>query len=273
MRVLVTGAEGLLGQEVCKIFTFNGHRVISCGHPAMDVTSEENVSRVLSEDKPSLVIHCAAYTNVDGAEKDPSEALRVNEKGTKNVALWCAKNAVPLVYISTDYVFDGKKDAEYLPDDKTNPINKYGESKLKGEMVIKSLCDKYYILRTSWLYGAGGRNFVKEMIKAKNSAELRVINDQIGSPSYVKDVALAILKIVDNNPYGTYHVNNSGSTSWYGLAEKIFSILDVKVNLKPVSSDAIPRPAKRPAHSVMNNGGICRPWEEALSDFLNEYKV
>lgn len=273
MKVLVTGAEGLLGRDVCKVFSQQGYAVKPFSHAALDITSVENVTRVLNEEKPEVVIHCAAYTNVDAAENDFETACRVNEKGTQNVASWCAENDATLVYISTDYVFYGGLERAYKPEDTTNPINKFGESKRLGEEVVKRTCKKYYIVRTSWLYGDKPHNFVTDLIAASNNAQLQVVDDQKGSPTWTCDVALALIKILKEKPFGIYHACNSGATTWYGLAVKLYDLLGVKLNLKPCTSDLLRnRVAKRPVQSVLDNGGLCRPWEEALADFVNTLK-
>ncbi len=273
MKVLVTGAEGLLGRDVVKIFSQHGFEVKGCSHAALDITSVENATRVLDEFKPDTVIHCAAYTSIDGAETDFDNACRVNEKGTENIASWCAKNDAILIYISTDYVFYGGLNRAYKPNDTTQPINKYGESKLLGEEVVKKLCKKYYIARTSWLYGDKPHNFVTDLIAASNNAQLQVVNDQTGCPTWTCDVALALIDLLNNHDFGIYHVCNSGSTTWYGLAQKLYDLLGIKVNLKPCSSEILRnRIAKRPVQSVMDNGGLCRSWEEALTDFVKSLK-
>lgn len=273
MKVLVTGAEGLLGRDVVKIFSQQGFEVKGCSHAALDVTSIENATRVLNEFKPDTVIHCAAYTSIDGAETDFESACRVNEKGTENIASWCAQNDTTLVYISTDYVFYGGLDRAYKPSDTTNPINKFGESKRLGEEVVKTLCKKYYIVRTSWLYGDKPHNFVTDMIAASNNAQLQVVNDQKGCPTWTCDVALALIELLKHHDFGTYHACNSGATTWYGLAQKLYELLGIKLNLKPCTSDLLRnRIAKRPVQSVMDNGGLCRPWEDALADFVKSIK-
>lgn len=273
MKVVVTGAEGLLGSDVCKVFAKDGFEVFGLSHAALDVTSIENVTRVLNDIKPEIVIHCAAYTSVDGAEEDFNTACKVNKNGTENVASWCAKNDALIVYISTDYVFYGSRNVRYKPEDTVNPINKYGESKLLGEEVVKTLCKKYYIARTSWLYGQKGNNFVTNLIGVSHSAELRIVNDQKGSPTWTCDVANALVKIIkDNKEFGIYHVCNDGSTTWYGLALKLYDLLGITANLKPCTSEVLHRVAKRPSMSVMDNGGLCRPWGEALAEFVKLYK-
>ena len=214
-----------------------------------------------------MVIHCAAYTNVDKAEEEPEKAELINVKGTENIAKVSAELDIPVVYISTDYVFDGSKNTPYTPDDIPNPLNIYGKTKLVGEEMIKKYCKKYYIVRTSWLYGHYGKNFVETMISMADKPELKVVDDQIGCPTWTVELANGILKLL-SKPYGTYHVCGGGQTSWYGFAKEIFKNMNLDVNLIPCSSAEFPRPAKRPAYSAMDNQKLCRNWESALRDYI-----
>jgi dTDP-4-dehydrorhamnose reductase len=237
MKVLVTGAKGMLGQDLCPILEDCDFDVIETDIDSMDITDLESVKKVISKNKPDIVIHCAAYTNVDKAEEDKETAYKINAEGTKNIAEVCKEKNITLIYISTDYVFDGTKKGKYLPDDKPCPINVYGDSKLKGEEAVKK-CEKYYITRTSWLYGHHGKNFVETMISLKDKPELKVVDDQIGCPTWTVELANGIVKLItEEMPFGIYHVCGSGHTSWYGFAKKIFELCDLKVNLKPCTTD------------------------------------
>ncbi len=268
MKVLVTGAKGMLGQDLCPILEDEDFDVIETDIDTLDITNPKNVEEVLSCNKPDIVIHCAAYTNVDKAEEDKETAFKINAEGTKNIAEYCKKTGITLVYISTDYVFDGTKNDKYLTDDKTCPINVYGESKLEGEKAVQE-CEKYYITRTSWLYGHHGKNFVETMISLKDRDELKVVDDQVGCPTWTVELSNGIVKIIKENlPYGIYHVCGSGYTSWYGFAKKIFELCSLKVNLKPCTTDEFPRAAKRPKNSIMENNKICRKWETALKEYI-----
>lgn len=268
MIVLVTGAKGMLGQDLCPILEDAGYEVIETDVDTLDITNTEQVKQVISEKNPDVVIHCAAYTNVDKAEEDLKTAELINVTGTENIADVCGKLGITMVYISTDYVFGGLNKTEpYKPDDMTNPLNNYGITKFEGEEAVRSFCEKYYIARTSWLYGHHGKNFVETMIKAADKP-LKVVDDQVGCPTWTVELANGILKLLDNKPYGTYHVCGSGSTSWYGFAKEIFKQMGMNVDLSPCKTDEYPRPAKRPAYSVMDNDGICRKWEVALKDYL-----
>lgn len=266
MKVLVTGAKGMLGRDLCPILKTNGYEVVETDIDTLDITQDcENFIR---EKNPNLVIHCAAYTNVDKAEEDFETANLINAIGTENIAKACAKCEITLVYISTDYVFDGEKNEPYKVNDKTNPLNNYGLTKLRGEEFVKKYCKKYYITRTSWLYGHNGKNFVDTMLGLANKEELKVVDDQIGCPTWTVELANGILKIL-NKPYGIYHVCGSGCTSWYGFAKEIFKQVGLNVNLKPCQTDDFPRPARRPKFSVMENDNLTRNWQEALKDYLS----
>lgn len=267
MKVLVTGANGMLGQDLCPILEDAGCFVIETDVDNMDITKPEETEVFITGTHPDLVIHCAAYTNVDKAEEDLETASKINAAGAENIAKVCGKLDIPMVYISTDYVFDGKNNVPYKPDDKTNPINNYGLTKLQGEEAVKKYCKKYYIARTSWLYGIHGKNFVETMLSLKDKPELKVVDDQIGCPTWTVELANGILKLLQK-PYGTYHVCGSGHTSWYGFAKEIFEQSNINVNIVPCTTDEFPRPAKRPQYSVMDNDQICRNWEAALHDYL-----
>ena len=272
MKVLVTGANGMLGQDLCPILEDVGAFVIETDADTLDITNAKMVENVLTDIHPDMVVHCAAYTNVDKAEEDLKTAELVNVTGTENIAEACAKLGITLVYISTDYVFDGTKTEPYTPEDKANPINNYGMTKYEGEEVVRSLCEKYYIARTSWLYGHHGKNFVETMLGLADRAEINVVDDQIGCPTWTVELANGIIKLL-SKPYGTYHVCGSGHATWSEFAKEIFSQAGLKVNLKPCSTDEFPRPAKRPKYSIMANDGICRNWQAALKDYLELREV
>ena len=270
-KALVTGANGMLGQDLCPILEASGYQVIRTDVAEMDITKFEAVDNVISTEKPDVVIHCAAYTNVDKAEEDIETARLINKTGSENIAKACAKNDCTMVCVSTDYVFDGEVRTEpYKPTDATAPLNNYGLTKWEGEEAVRNNCPKHYITRTSWLYGIYGKNFVETMISLADKPELKVVDDQIGCPTWTVELSNGILKLLESQkPYGTYHVCGSGVTSWYGFAKAAFELSGLEVNLKPCTTDEFPRPAKRPAYSVMDNDGICRDWKEALKDYIN----
>ena len=267
-KVLVTGANGMLGQDLCPILEDEGYEVVETDIHNLDITNLDMVRNVLISEKPDYVIHCAAYTNVDKAEEDIETARLINSRGTENIAKVCAEIDSTLVYISTDYIFAGDKNEPYLCADEEKPLNNYGLTKYEGEQAVKKYCSKYYIARTSWLYGVHGKNFVETMISLADKPELKVVDDQIGCPTWTVELSNGIVKLIKEKDYGTYHVCGSGSTRWYGFAKEIFEQMGLEVNLKPCTTDEFPRPAKRPTYSVMDNANICRDWKLALKDYL-----
>ena len=243
-----------------------------------DITDKESISKILADAKPDVCIHSAAYTDVDGCELNKTKAYKINSEAAQNVALACKESGLALVYISTDFVFDGKKESPYKEDDKPAPLSVYGDSKLKGEDLIKKELERYFILRTSWLYGKYGKNFVDTILaKAKTEKVLKVVSDQAGSPTYTKDLAEAIHKLLGKvNGYGIYHVSNSGSVSWYEYAKEIVRLAGLETKVVPISSEELARPAKRPAMSILDNSKFIkftdfkmRDWKSALKDYLS----
>lgn len=269
MKILITGSNGMLGQDLCPILEDAEYEIFEGTRENFDITDFELVKKVLKTENPDVAIHCAAYTNVDKAEEEQEKAFLVNSKATENLAKICGENDILLVYISTDYVFDGEKKEAYLPEDKTNPINVYGKSKLKGEIAVQKYCKRYYIVRTSWLFGHYGKNFVETMLSLAEKPELKVVNDQLGCPTWTVDLSEAIADLLEEQPeYGIYHICGSSKTSWYDFAKEIFSQHGLKVNLKPCSTEEFSRPAKRPTNSVLENNGVCRNWKLALKEYL-----
>ncbi len=267
MKILVTGALGMLGQDLCPTLEDNGHEVIETDIQNMNITDREQCEKFVLEKAPDFIIHLAAYTNVDKAEDEPEKAELINAKGTENVARAAIKADIPIIAISTDYVFDGTKNSPYLPDDKTNPKSVYGKTKYEGEKFIVENCKKYYIARTSWLYGIHGKNFVDTMLKLKDK-DLKVVDDQTGTPTWTVDLSEALVKLFDK-PYGIYHLSGGGEpTSWYNFAKTIFEYANLKVNLSPCTSEEYPQKANRPKYSVMDNGGMLRDWRLALKEYL-----
>ncbi len=267
-KILVTGANGMLGKDLCPILEQNNYTVIKTNSQTMDITDFEMTNKVISEQKPDIIIHCAAYTNVDKAQEDFETAKQINSTGTENLAKICSSKDIPILYISTDYVFDGTKQTPYTPNDKPNPINNYGLTKYYGEQAIQKFCKKYYIIRTSWLYGIHGKNFVETMLSLATKPEIKVVNDQTGCPTWTVDLSNGIIKLLKNEIYGIYHICSSGETTWYRFAKEIFSQCKLKVNLIPCTTEEFPRPAKRPKYSVMDNANICANWQEELQNYL-----
>lgn len=280
MRVLVTGAEGQLGRDVVEVLQKRGHQAVAYGRPQLDITDMERCAAELAEVEPDAVIHCAAYTNVDGAEADPDAAYRVNAMGTRNMAVAAEQAGARFCYVSTDYVFDGRGQTPYVEYDPTDPQSIYGKSKRAGELLVQSLSTRYYIVRTSWVYGRHGRNFVKTMLQLGAAGKpLQVIDDQVGSPTYSVDLAQFLVELVGTQKYGIYHASNTGACSWYEFASAIFEESGMAVELRPCTTEQFPRPAPRPAYSVMDSMAIrtnglaeLRGWREALKEFLLEWK-
>ena len=277
MKILITGAYGMLGSDLREVL--KNHELIVTGSKDLDITNEENVIDFIDENSPEVVINAAAYTAVDDCETNYDEACAVNAIGPKNLAIACKKQDVPLVHISTDYVFDGSKRTPLLENDALGPQSAYGKTKLEGEKFIQEYTDKYFILRTAWLYGIHGNNFVQTMLSlAENHDEITVVDDQIGSPTYSLDLAVSIANLLNSDKYGIYHLTNEGECSWYEFSKRIFELSDVDVKVLPVTTEEFPRPAPRPHYSVLSNqkwikAGFppMRKYEEALSDYLSLY--
>lgn len=268
--ILITGANGMFGQDAARVFADAGYAVLKTSKADLDVTNFAQVQKFFAENNFDFVLHAAAYTKVDDAETNRDLAFLVNVEGAKNVAIASKEKSVPMIFISTDYVFDGTKKSPYLPSDKTNPINVYGASKLAGEEEVKKFNPKHYIVRTSWLYGKNGKNFVNTMITlSENQPSLKVVDDQFGCPTWTVDLAHAIKNLIETKkPFGIYHLCGNGITTWLGLSKKIFEITEIKIEVKAVTTAEFPRPAKRPKFSAMENNRLLRNWEEALSNYL-----
>ena len=280
MKVLITGGSGMLGQDLVRTVP-PGIEVVALGSKELDITNLELLEKLIKQVVPDRVIHCAAWTDVDGCEKDPAKAELVNYTGTCNVGTICGQLEIPICYISTDFVFDGTNNIPYNENDSTNPISVYGKTKLMGEEWIKQHLSSFFIVRTSWLFGVSGKNFVATMLRlAKENMPIKVVNDQYGSPTFTEDLARAIWSLVTGDKFGLYHVTNSGSCSWYEFAGEIFKIAGIDREILPVTTKELNRPAKRPAYSVLSNnkwhqsGFIpLRHYKEALSAYLSILKV
>lgn len=279
ITVLVTGSNGQLGkclQDVSQGST-NINWIFKSSQE-LDITDEVSVTNAFNNNQIDYLVNCAAYTAVDKAESEPEKAFLVNAEGVRLLADACKEHNATLIHISTDFVFDGEKTAPYTETDIPNPINIYGASKLKGEQYILGILEKYFIIRTSWVYSEHGNNFVKTMLRlAKERDEISVVDDQIGSPTYAGDLAKCIAQIIDVAPeeFGIYHYSNDGGICWYELAKAIFYQKGVKVELKPIKTLLYPTPAKRPKYSVMEKSKITKvlkieifPWEERLMKCL-----
>lgn len=277
MNVLVTGANGQLGQDVVRLFTSKGYRVQGFNRVELDVTDETQCNDVITKVKPDVIIHCAAYTAVDQAETEPDDAYLINTVGTRNIAMVAERLHSKMCYISTDYVFNGKSSVPYCEYDCTDPVTVYGKSKRAGEWFVQSLCLRWFIVRTAWLYGAAGHNFVKTMLqRGKTCHSLQVVHDQWGSPTYTYDVASFLEKLTKTEKYGIYHASNTGSCTWYQFAEAIFAEANVTMELQPCTTEQFFRPAPRPQYSVMeplamriNGFTPLRHWRQALQAYFD----
>jgi dTDP-4-dehydrorhamnose reductase len=278
MKVLITGIQGQLGYDVAKVLDARKIEYYAPALEELDITNRAVVLEILEKYHPDAVVHCAAYTAVDKAEDEPEKCWAVNVDGTRNIAEGCKKIGAKLLYISTDYVFEGTGEQFYKETDPVNPQNVYGASKLAGELVVKSFLEKYFIVRTSWVFGENGNNFIKTMLQlAETKTEISVVCDQIGSPTYTADLALLLCDMVATEKYGIYHATNEGTCSWAEFAEEIFRVAGKKVTVRPVTSEEYPTKAKRPGNSRLGKESLERmafsylpTWKDALERYLEE---
>lgn len=276
MRIVITGSEGQLGQALQAIL--HHHTLLNIDLPEYDITNYVQMVSLITAFKPHVVIHAAAFTNVDGCESEPEAAYKVNALGTQNIALACQRSGAPMVYISTDYVFDGTKDEPYLEWDTPNPQSVYAKSKYAGELITKLLLNQFYIVRTAWLYGTGSNNFVAKVLR--NAAEhpsLQYVTDEVGSPTYASDLAQAITQLIEHPLYGIYHFTNQGTCSRYEWAVEILRLAG-KPDYPIYPTQGYTRAAKVPARCELRNfvgatqlGITLRPWKEALADWFAQY--
>lgn len=278
MRVLVTGVKGQLGHDVVHELTGRGHDAVGVDIEEMDITNAASVQKVLTDADVDAVIHCAAYTTVDAAEDNEELCRRVNAQGTENIAKVCKSLDIKMMYISTDYVFNGRGTRAWEPDDEREPLNVYGQTKYEGELAVEKNLKKFFIVRIAWVFGVNGKNFIKTMLNlGKTRDSLTVVNDQIGSPTYTYDLARLLVDMIETDRYGRYHATNEGECSWYEFACEIFRQAGMAVTVSPVSSSEYPAKAKRPTNSRMNkekldaNGFVRLPaWQDALGRYLSE---
>ena len=279
MKIFVTGARGQLGHDIMLELEKRGMAAIGVDKEEMDITDREAVLKYIKEAAPTALIHCAAWTAVDAAE-DQEEACRlVNAVGTGYIAEACKDLGIPMMYFSTDYVFNGQGQRPWQPDDEPEPLGAYGRTKYEGELRLREqIPDSFFILRIQWIYGINGKNFVKTMLRlSEDHNSLRVVDDQIGSPTYTPDVARLAVDMIQTDRYGIYHVANTGYCSWYDFAVKIFELCEKNVKVQPVSTEEYGAKAVRPQNSrmdtskIVKNGFCALPsWEDALSRFLEE---
>lgn len=279
MHILVIGSNGMLGHTL-KVILSKQHTLTAFDLPDLDITKLFAVKSVIYSHQPDLIINAAAYTDVDSCETNIDHAYAVNALGPRNLAIVCNKLNIPLVHISTDYIFDGTSNTSYKEWDIPNPQSIYGKSKLLGEQYVRELTNKHYIIRTSWLYGENGKNFVTTMMRlAGEWNEINVVYDQVGSPTYTGDLAKAVSEIIREPSYGTYHITNSGTCSWYEFTLEIFRQVGIKgINVNPITTDELNRSAPRPKNSVLNNyiwrlqgKKPLRHYREALGDYLKTF--
>ena len=282
MRVLVTGAKGQLGSDLLCELSKRNIESVGIDIDDLDITDADATKRVIeninNDAKIDAIIHCAAYTAVDAAEDNEALVTKINAEGTKNIAEVAKTLDVAMMYISTDYVFDGEGERPWEPDDKRAPLNVYGMAKYKGELYVEELLKKYFIVRISWVFGLHGNNFIKTMIRlGKERGAVSVVNDQIGSPTYTPDLSRLLADMIVTDKYGRYHATNEGLCSWYDFAVEIFKQAKLDVAVTPVSSDAFPVKAKRPHNSRMDKSKLIKngfkllpTWQDALRRYLLE---
>lgn len=290
VKILITGGKGQLGLGLAKILKnkkcelgvlpkfYEDVKVLSLGSLELDITKLEDVLKVLGKEKPYALINCAAYTNVDACEEFKDAAFRVNCLGPRNLAIACEKFGVKLVHVSTDYVFSGEEDKPKLEVDLLNPKNIYGKTKALGEEYVKNFCSRWFILRTSWLYGEFGNNFVKTIVKAaKETKKLKVVEDQFGTPTNVEDLCFVILNILITEEFGVYHASGEGRCSWFNFACEILKNFKIDAEISPCKTEEFKRKAKRPKFSELENlmlktigKNYFRDWKEALASFARK---
>ncbi len=280
MRVLVTGAKGQLGYDVINELEKRNHEAVGVDIEEMDITDRSSVEETIKNAHVDAVIHCAAYTAVDAAEDNEAICRKVNVLGTEYIARVCKQYDLKMIYISTDYVFDGLGDTPWEPDAERNPQNIYGQTKYEGELAVQRYLEKYYIVRIAWVFGINGKNFVKTMLNlGKTKDTLTVVNDQTGSPTYTYDLSRLLVDMIGTDRYGIYHATNEGECTWYEFACEIFRQADMEINVQPVSSDAYPAKAKRPMNSRMSKEKLTEEgfehlpaWQDALPRYIQQLK-
>ncbi len=269
MRITIVGAGGQLGRAMQAALT--GHDLAALTHAQLDITNFDAACAAVAAHRPDMVINAAAYTNVDGAESDQTGAYKLNAVGPRNLAIATHRHSITLVHVSTDYVFDGRSDRPYHEYDPVNPQSVYGRSKLAGEQAVAAHNPHHYIVRTAWLYHTEGRNFPKTMLAQSDKAEVRVVSDQYGSPTYAPHLVAGIARLIETGVFGVYHLAGRGGTSWFELTRKLYALCGIKTEVRPVATAEFPRPAARPCYSVLTtiqSPEILLPaWEEGLAAF------
>lgn len=277
MKILVTGVKGQLGYDVVHEGESRGLEMFGTDVDNMDITDAGQVKQVIEDYKPDAVIHCAAYTAVDAAEDNQELCRKINVDGTRNIAEVCKAMDIPMMYFSTDYIFNGQGENFWKEDDEKQPLNVYGRTKYEGELAVQELIQKYFILRISWVFGVNGNNFIKTMLRlGKERGAVGVVSDQIGSPTYTYDLAKLVIDMIQTDKYGAYHVTNDGLCSWYEFACEIFKQAGLDVKVTPLTTAEYPAKAARPFNSRMSkdklvNAGfeMLPEWQDALKRYLN----
>ena len=275
MKIVVTGAGGMLGQDFVRAAEYVNHEVVALAHADLDVTDRAAVRTVMRGERPDVVVNCAAYTNVDGAETSRDDALRMNGRAAGEVAAAAADVGAAVVYPSTDYVFDGERREPYLESDPTRPLSVYGETKLAGEHATAAGNPRHYVVRTSWLFGAHGPNFVETMLAlGRDSGQVVVVRDQVGCPTYTGHLAEGLVTLIGRDDFGLHHIAGGGECSWYEFALEIFSQAGLECVTLSCTTDEFPRPATRPAYSVLATEReypiVLPDWREGLRSYLAE---
>lgn len=276
--IIVTGAAGQLGGDVCRILKEKDIPHIGIDKDDVDITSDGDVRSFFEKISFDVLIHCAAYTAVDKAEEEKELCFAINADGTENLAKVCREKNAAMIYVSTDYVFSGEGDTPFEVSDEKSPLSVYGKSKLEGEKAVEKLCGKFFIVRTSWVFGEQDRNFIATMLRLSQSRdEVNVVCDQVGSPTYSADLALLLTEMAKTDRYGIYHATNSGFCSWYELAKKVFEYKNIPMKVKPVTSEEYITPAKRPKNSRLSKKALTDsgfellpPWEDAVRRYLDK---
>jgi dTDP-4-dehydrorhamnose reductase len=278
VKILVTGAGGMLGRDVVRAAEFVNHEVVGLARQELEITDRQAVERKLLEERPDAVVNCAAYTDVDGAEDDLDSAMDVNAEGAANIAAAAAEIGARVLFPSSDYVFDGAKSEPYVESDEPRPQSVYAQSKLAGEHETASSNPRHYIVRSAWLFGTGGRNFVETMLAlGSEHGEVLVVRDQVGCPTYTAHLADALVRLLDSEAYGIHHLAAQGECSWYEFATEIFRQAGVECRVMSCTTDEFGRPAPRPAYSVLRTerqDALYLPhWTEGLASYMAERAV
>jgi dTDP-4-dehydrorhamnose reductase len=274
VKILLTGAAGQLGTALQA--SLRAHEVVAFGHGQLEITRLAAVREAIDAHHPNLVINAAAFNDVDGAETRPQEAYAGNALGPRNLAVATAAHGIPLLHVSTDYVFDGTGKRPYTEFDATNPRSAYGRSKLAGEEAVRALNHRHYVVRTAWLFSTVGRNFAKTMCGLADRPEVRVVSDQYGSPTYVPHLADGLAQLIGTEAYGTYHMAAKGGTSWFELTRTLYRHLGITTPVQPVSTAEFPRPAERPRYAVLTTvqdpAILLPPWEVGVAAFVQAFQ-